>query len=192
MQNDRQRGTQKRKRKKIIVISGEGKFQTEKQYFTNFNKSDTYRIKYSSGNETDPVGIVEKTKKYMLRNNINLEDHQAYCFIDLDDEKHKDVEIKEALKLAEKTNIHLVLSNPCFEYWFLLHFKNFFANINSSELEKELLKYCPNYKKGIYNIYDEIKDNQNVAVKYAKEVLKNHKNNRKKLRSAEANPFTEV
>ncbi|MCF0238755.1 MAG: hypothetical protein HUK24_09155, partial [Sphaerochaetaceae bacterium] len=47
-----------RKTKKIILITTEGNNQTETNYFKKF-ESDTYRIVFARGNETDPVNMIK-------------------------------------------------------------------------------------------------------------------------------------
>ena len=60
----RGRNRQNRKRRPIIVIGCEGNNKTEETYFKNFNSRKCI-IKLSTGNSTDPVGIVKDLIKFI-------------------------------------------------------------------------------------------------------------------------------
>ena len=72
------------------------------------------------------------------------------AFVVCDTDFHKEDQIQEARTLAEQNNITLLLSNPCFEIWLLLHFKYstkpYASNI---ELLNELQNSWPEYSKNI-------------------------------------------
>ena len=63
----RGRNRQSRKRNPIIVIGCEGANKTEEIYFKNFNTRRCI-IKFSTGNSTDPVGIVKDLIKFIDEN----------------------------------------------------------------------------------------------------------------------------
>jgi len=59
-------------------------------------------------------------------------------------------EFKEYVKDIEKhnENIVVIINNPCFEYWLLLHYETtnkYYASYD--DLEKQLKKYLPDYEK---------------------------------------------
>jgi ribosomal protein S8 len=74
----------------------------------------------------------------------------------------------EKLQKIKKTT--LLVSNPCFELWYLLHFQNQTAELSSKECEDKLVKHIKTYHKG--NICNELKiklnNNQNDAISKAK------------------------
>ena len=94
-----------------------------------------------------------------------------FCLVDMDTklkgkEKTKFQNFKQyALK---HNNVHIIKSQPCFEYWFYLHKANFSARYfktwkNEQPLKPEILKIIPAYEKskqfydsksgqGIYNL----------------------------------------
>jgi hypothetical protein len=50
--------------------------------------------------------------------------------------------------IEKKENIFVIINNPCFEYWLLLHFETTSKFYNSyDELSKQLKKHLPDYEK---------------------------------------------
>jgi 2,4-dienoyl-CoA reductase-like NADH-dependent reductase (Old Yellow Enzyme family) len=93
-----------------------------------------------------------------------------------DGRKTTQQEFQELYNKCKKNNkIAVIVNNPCFEFWFLLHFKQtskYFSDY--SELEKMLKKYLPNYKKTenyfikTPDIYKRLKNDLPTAIKYSK------------------------
>ncbi len=70
---------------------------------------------------------------------------QVWCVFDVD--QHP--KLRDALALAEKHQISVALSNPCFEFWLLLHFERFAITGQSrSHIQRELKRHIPKYRKG--------------------------------------------
>ncbi|MCH8533881.1 MAG: RloB family protein [Flavobacteriaceae bacterium] len=83
-------------------------------------------------------------------------------------------EIVERLQKIEKST--LLLSNPCIELWFLLHYKNQTAHINSAKCCREMANRNRVYKKGIIDnkLKEKLISKKEVAVKRAKELAENN------------------
>lgn len=66
---------------------------------------------------------------------------QVWCVFDRDE--HPDVE--PAMRLAGEHGIRTVLSNPCLELWFLLHFRDQNSYIHRDEAQRLARKHlgCP-------------------------------------------------
>ncbi|WP_351019617.1 RloB family protein [Shewanella sp. AC91-MNA-CIBAN-0169] len=62
-------------------------------------------------------------------------------------DKDEHPKIPEAFQKAEANNVYIAYSNPCFEIWPILHFKNQTAPIHRHQLQSDLGKLIPNYKK---------------------------------------------
>ncbi len=189
--NDRVRKIRKQKRK--ILIAAEGKNKTEKTYFNNFeNGKKSYNITYARGNNTDPLKLVNMLIKEIDDLELDLQDGDvAYCIFDTDTDLNKNKIIEEAIKLAKRYNIKVITSSPCFELWFLLHYDYTTANMDSEEVIKRLKCYYQKYEKNI-NIYPDIIENLNLAIKRAKKLEKYQVDNNHKIGTIEANPNTEV
>jgi len=90
-----------------------------------------------------------------------------------------DIDVPEIIeRLNNIDDSKLLLSNPCIELWFLLHYKNQTANINSEKCYREMLNRNRAYKKGA--IDKELKEKLKLktkredAVKRAKALTENH------------------
>lgn len=108
------------------------------------------KVEVSHCDRTDPKGIVEEALKRQTQFD------RVYCVIDRDSHPSFD----EAVLLARKSKkIAVVDSHPCFEYWFLLHFKynrkSYNAIGKSSAADKLIKELC---KQPDMDKYDKGKD----------------------------------
>lgn len=195
----KKRGKVSRKTKKIILIGAEGKNQTERKYFKAFNQVQSeYKIMAGKGNNTDPVGVVEDLLKSAKQEELDLKDGDMLaCFIDVDFKNGRDQELRAAMKLARQNNISVFLSNPCFEIWYLLHFRYSTKLYGSNEeVIKELGCYISDYSKSkdVYNLIENKIDQALLNTKRLESYhLENGTNDRlKKLPSTEAYKLIEM
>ena len=162
----KKRGQVNRSRTKLILIAAEGRNKTEKLYFHElFQNNKDYRVRFTSSTETDPVGIVASAVQYIQSEELDLKNGDlAFCAVDTDTDISKQGQINQARKLAEKNGVELLLSNPCFEIWFLQHFRYSTKSYASNdEVIRDLTTYIPGYKKNA-NVYDLIAHAQARAV----------------------------
>lgn len=139
-----------RKRKKLIVVGTEGDNKSEIMYLRNIERrQDEYHFIFDQGNETDPVKIVKNTDKRARQEEISPQKGDvAVSIFDLDLDNAKVPQLVEAKALAGRKNIKILSSNPCFELWYLEHFKYTTKPfISSNALVQELKKYIPGYAK---------------------------------------------
>lgn len=197
--DQKKRGKVSRKTKKIILIGAEGKNQTERKYFKAFNQVQSeYKIMAGKGNNTDPVGVVGDLLKSAKQEELDLKDGDMLaCFIDVDFKKGRDQELRAAMKLARQNNISVFLSNPCFEIWYLLHFRYSTKLYGSNEeVIKELGCYISDYSKSkdVYNLIENEIDQALLNTKRLESYhLENGTNDRlKKLPSTEAYKLIEM
>lgn len=193
MYQDRSRNNHNRKSKRVILIAYEGDNKTEKNYFNNFSGRDkNFIIKVVPGNETDPVSLVRQTIHKVNDLALDLlEDDIAYCVFDADIKLDKNKQILEAINLAKENNIIPIVSIPCVELWFLLHYEYSTAIVNNNEVIERLKKYYPKYEKNC-NIYPSINDKLNKAISNAKKLERYQLENNNQLQTVEANPYTEM
>lgn len=197
--DQKKRGKVSRKTKKIILIGAEGKNQTERKYFKAINQVQSeYKIMAGKGNNTDPVGVVEDLLKSAKQEELDLKDGDILaCFIDVDFKNGRDQELRAAMKLARQNNISVFLSNPCFEIWYLFHFRYSTKLYGSNEeVIKELGSYISDYSKS-KDVYDVIENKIDQALLNTKRLesyhLENGTNDRlKKLPSTEAYKLIEM
>ncbi len=189
-----QRNRKSKRTKENILFEFEGKNKTEEIYFRNFQKRDNpYNLKFAYGNDTDPVNMVKSLICYMKKEDINIEnDDKIYCIFDTDIDINKQKRIDEAIKLALENGIEIIISTPCFELWYRLHYsytsKVYFSN---KELINDLKSYIPNYEKNM-NIYNVIEDKTNIAIENSKKLEREQLRGGREVSSINCNPYTSV
>ena len=120
----KKRNTATRRQKPLILIIAEGQNVTESQYFRHFQEQHAdYNIKILiPGHITDPSGMQKTILRYWDQYGMDEEKGDvAFIVLDLDCNSEKGRLIRKLEK--ENENARFVVSNPCFEVWFLLHFR---------------------------------------------------------------------
>ncbi|WP_018300147.1 RloB family protein [Fangia hongkongensis] len=128
-----------RRYKKLFVIIPEG-LKTEIAYFKLINQLlDDIVIKIQKPKHPQPEHLLLKAKEYIRLEKPNKSDN---IWIILD----KDSNTKESIISLNKwvrespDNRGVGFSNPCFEYWIILHFKKTDMSISDSQDCKNKLK----------------------------------------------------
>lgn len=135
-------------RQAILVVCGG--VQTEPRYFDGLKQA--YR--------NTAVNITIKKKgacpEDVMRYALKLRDQsgsaydECWCVLDVDD-----FDLMPCLSLARKNLVNLAISNPCFEYWLLLHFEACSAPLaRYHDAVKRLLKHVPHYEKSALKFAD--------------------------------------
>ena len=182
-----------RKQKPLILIIAEGRNVTESQYFKSFQKQHCgFNIQMlAPGNITDPAGMQRKILQYWKDNGLDEKQGDvAFIVLDLDCSAEKAQLIK---KLAKRSNItKFVVSNPCFEIWFLLHFRySTHPYTSSSEAIRNLREYIPNYEKTT-QVAALIAGNLEAAIKNARKLKEYFDRMNAEWPSESCNPRTDV
>ena len=140
------RKTNTRDPKNNIVIVVEG--HSEEAYLSHLKERDANMeifIKRSKGR--DPMHMVKYCIEKMKDKEISIKNGDlAYCVFDVDQNTKE--QMIQAQKEADKRGIKLILSNPFFEVWFLMHFKDISYAIAPEEIHSELKRSIGSYKKG--------------------------------------------
>jgi hypothetical protein len=105
------------------------------------------------------------------RKDDNLRYDEVWCVFDVDE--HPDV--PEAKQQAVANEIHLAISNPCFELWLLLHFQAQTAHIARDHLQLHVRKNLPRYEKEVP--YEMLEGNYEEALKRAQDLDLMHDRN---------------
>ncbi len=173
----------------LIVCEGE---KTEPKYFAEIK--DAYRLStanidiYGKECSSDPLSVVNYA---ITKFEADRDYNRVYCVIDRDKHENFNNAINKLQNktLGENVIFTAITSNPCFEFWLLLHFiyttRSFCAQGNASNCDlvlKELNKKnrIPNYKKGARNIFDLTKTKLSEAIKNAEQLQKhNYESNSK-------------
>lgn len=187
---ERNRGT--RKRKSIVVIGSEGKNRTENLYLRNFSSRECI-IKFSTGNSTDPIGMLNDLKRFIESEDISTEyGDKVYLLIDFDVNQNKEKQIKEVQSECEKVGIELIISNPTFELWYILHFGYTTKMYQSSKQAKdETKKLIPGYTESM-DVFLILKSKMQYAILNAKKLEKYHIENGQAFACENCSPYTNV
>lgn len=152
--NRRKTATRVSKPKILIVCEGS---RTEPDYF-NLLKGAYHLLSVvivqTSTMGSAPISVV-KSAVYLNQEQIKLYGQSAayekvYCVYDTDEH----VSLASAIELIKTHKFNDIISNPCFEYWLLMHFKYtrspFLKSSDKTAAEmcqKELKQYLPEYQK---------------------------------------------
>lgn len=140
--------------KKKFIIFMEGK-NTEPDYFNAIKRS-------FAGSLVDiklypavgvPLTIADAAIRYKIdnlrqKNNLSILKKSDEVWVVFDRDTHPGIsEVNEKCKSAD---IKIGFSDPCFELWLILHFKDFDRPDNHHDVQRELEKCCQKYsaKKG--------------------------------------------
>ena len=175
----------KRQAGKVVLIPCEGEV-VERTYFRWLSKqfeARSLRIEIKTKKEiggNSPRDILE----YAKRAYKEFKYDQIFCVFDRDSHESYDSVIKEIEQLRNNEEhpmpIYAIRSAPCFEYWFLSHFKYtsspFSRTPSKSTADhcvKALKKHIPDYDKKkelILKIFPDLFSRIETAIKNAKKI----------------------
>ncbi len=179
------------KKKPLIVICSEGgKKSSEYYYFRNYSSRDL-RIQFSTGNSTDPKGMLEDLLKYINNEDIKSEENcKIFLVLDTDLNKNRIKEIEEITPECIKHNIEIITSTPTFEIWYLMHYRNNKLKFTTSkEVKKELQNINGFYTESMnmYKLINDYTDKASIVAEHIEqEVIKNNEE------LLNANPHTSI
>jgi hypothetical protein len=143
-----------RKSQPVILVVCEGE-KTEPRYLLGFlenckNPRVAIEIARQHGVPKTLVGIAKERKKRAADDaergrDDNLAYDSVWCVFDVDEHPH----IDDARQMARDNDIELAISNPCFELWLLLHFRDSPGMRHRHKLAELLAKHVPGYDKDI-------------------------------------------
>lgn len=147
------RGPSREPRARFLLLC-EGRV-TEPGYF-NFIKSclrDSLLTIEISKERGDPLRLVKAAdalrsaaeQRARKIKDDNLRYDEVWCVFDVDEHSRLD----EAMALADRLDIRIAVSNPCFELWPLLHFVDQRAHVSGTSLRNMLQSHMPGYDKSL-------------------------------------------
>lgn len=146
----------KREEKPKIIIACEGE-ETERNYLDDLRRihrltSADIRILPHEG--TDPRTIVTQTATFVRQEQREKawqpSRDQAWAVFDGDehrDEPGKRDNWNAAMQRARDLKIHMAVSNPCIEFWYLLHYQDHWSYMTRQEAQSQLKVHLPRYHK---------------------------------------------
>lgn len=84
------------------------------------------------GEGFDPLRVVKRA----LRERKDGDYSWTVCLVDYDNHET----LQDALRLASKKNIRVLVSNPCFELWLLWHLEDWHRHSSSRDIQARLAK----------------------------------------------------
>lgn len=179
------------KRKPLIVICSEGgKKSSEYYYFRNYASRDL-RIQFSTGNSTDPKGMLEDLLKYIRNEDISSEDKcKIFLVLDTDLDNKRINEIKEIEQQCNDNNIEIITSAPTFEIWYIMHYRNNRLKFLSSKDVKKELQIINGYYTESMDMYKMINKSISSARNTAKNIEQQAVKNNEDL--FKLNPHTSI
>ncbi|MBA5248988.1 MAG: RloB domain-containing protein [Gammaproteobacteria bacterium] len=154
----------------LIVCEGS---KTEINYFNGLIdhlKLSTVNIRILDIRQTTPDSLFRKAKElYQDAKRKGNSYDKVYCIFD----KDSHARYKETKDNIEQTsNFYVAFSEPCFEYWLLLHYENTtkpFTCFDQLRHDKLFKKNFSNYEKNEQNIFAILKEQLPTACQNAKD-----------------------
>ena len=149
--------------RKIALVICEG--ETEVCYINllkSWYKSPIRIVSHIEGTKITPSLVEKRTKELKISQGDKVHTFLMY-----------DMDVQAINEKLQKCKAEMLLSNPCFEIWLLLHAKDQKAAIETDALIKELKKSAPvwkNYSKSAFTDTQKafLNDNTYLAVVRAK------------------------
>jgi hypothetical protein len=148
-----------REPKPTILIVCEGQV-TEPEYFRGFrnacrNPRVEIEIADSHGVPRTLVQTAKRHKQEAARDaarekDDNLAYDSVWCVFDIDEHPN----VPDAEQMARDNGIDLAVSNPCFELWLLLHFRDNPGMQHRATVQEMVAAYVPSYDGHVeYGVY---------------------------------------
>lgn len=165
---------------RLIVIATEGEI-TEKQYFDGIIRSNKYKnprvhveVLSRGSSNSDPKACLNVLNKFKQEYHL-FRDDELWLVCDVDRWGQK--KLAEVSRLCRQKGYKVVVSNPCFESWLLLHHIQFDKysegdkrsfNEGCSNVEVELRRILGSYNKTNLKIEDFIGSIENAIAESRK------------------------
>ena len=166
------------KKKPLIVICSEGGKKSSEYYYFRNHSNRNLRIQFSTGNSTDPKGMLEDLLKYIRNEDIASEDNcRIFLVLDTDLDERRISEIKEIEQECIENNIERVTSAPTFEIWYVMHYRNNKLKFQTSkDVKRELQNLNGTYTESMdmYKIIKDSTDNaRSTAQSFEQQIIRN-------------------
>ena len=154
--------------KPICIIESEG-CVTEPEYFAKVARIFGNKVEISthvSASKVTPMNVLERAKDSYKKSQNEREVKFVFVVVDYDQRSREIFEkLFEWARKNEK--FHVIVSNPKFEYWLLLHFEDG-SNIKGIRgLDDHIKKYIPKFDKHVKQVQFS-KENIQEAINRAK------------------------
>jgi len=155
-----------------VLIVCEGK--TEVNYFKEligYLKLSTVNIEILDIKQTTPDSLFNRAKElYRVSKKQGNPFDRVYCVFDKDGHAKYQQTKSHIDQATPKNTYYYAFSEPCFEFWLLLHFVKTdkpFSNFDDLKKDRKFKQYFPNYNKS-ENIFNNLQDKVSIACQNAK------------------------
>ena len=199
-------GSKPRRTKPVILIVTEGE-KSEPKYFEHFRtRQNNVEVRVvpnsKNGSKTDYLNLIRKASRICKDDDLSSKSGDSVWIIAdgdvnyqaADAVKKKNEALTQARATAEKEAYSLLISNPCFELWYLLHLRYTTAHLPDYDAVKKALEQAgiKDYEKH-NDLYEQLASETLEAIKRAKRLETHQVENGFALPlGIDANPFTEV
>ena len=200
------RGSKPRRTKPVILIVTEGE-KSEPKYFEHFRtRQNNVEVRVvpnsKNGSKTDYLNLIRKASRICNEDDLAPKSGDSVWIIAdgdvnyqaADAVKKKNEALTQARATAEKEAYSLLISNPCFELWYVLHLRYTTAHLPDYDAVKRALEQAgiKGYEKH-NDLYEQLASETSEASKRAKRLEAHQVENGFNLPlPLDANPFTEV
>jgi RloB-like protein len=126
----------------LVVCEGE---KTEPEYFKRWKSKTAVGLEIHEVGGGNPYSAVQRAIRLRAKRPADARFDEVWCVTDGDG--NDQALLRSARLLAERSGIHLILSNPCFELWALLHFEEVGTWLDAAGARRRLRSYLPDYGK---------------------------------------------
>lgn len=131
-------------------------------------KSPIRIVSHIEGTKITPLLVEKRTKELKISQRDKVHTFLMY-----------DMDVQAINQKLQKCKAEMLLSNPCFEIWLLLHSKDQKAAISSDTIIKELMKSAPVWKHYAKKVFTDtqksfLNDHTDTAVARAKRLREFH------------------
>jgi len=179
--------------KSILIVCEDSK--SSPAYFRKYRKKLSIRSVNVEvcGEEcgSAPISVVDfaKVKKLEVETSTVRDDYdEIFCVVDVDDHPS----LGDAVQTARDNSLNLIISNPCFEYWYILHFERTGSSFsNRQQLYRNLEGFLgQQYDKSGCDFFETVYPRTETAIDNSKEILRSQWHNEEDLRKCD--PSTHV
>jgi hypothetical protein len=156
----------------LIVCEGA---ETEPNYFKALRKKLKLRmveieIKEDAG---APNTIVATAERIAAKRSKEEKFDEIWCVFDREGE-HYNKPFHDAVQKAQALHYQLAISNPAFEYWYILHFERTTRVFQDGKDAKDYLqKHIPDYKENM-PVFPFLEEKTSYAISASRQVLETH------------------
>lgn len=183
----------RRKRRSIIYIICEGE-ETEIKYFKHFrSRNCLVEVTPMPSKHKAAEHLVKHARGLIGQSEYNPKDgDEIWCVFDCDNNSNE--ALKKAADTAEKLGYGVAFSNPCFEYWYLLHFMQHNGHLKGAAEVIRLLqsKDCIERYAKNQDVFDLLLPHQSEAAERAAQRLDQLYRDGIVVMSRDSNPATTV